>query len=145
MACNAECDLRERGSHVLTTQIALEKMRELCVSLPNTSERSHFGEAMFYVGKKGFASCGEKDGACRFVVELEPEHAEHLLRTDKRFARYPSAKECLVLYAAEAKSWAEVKKLVLESYQLVVERQRAKQVARKKATPAKRRARGVVS
>ena len=125
---------------MLTTQIALAKMRELCSSLPGTTERAHFGEAMFYVGKKGFASCGEKDGSCRFVFQLEDEHTEQLLRTDKRFARYPLAKECLVLHAAEAKSWAEVKKLVLESYQLVVETQRAKRVAaKKKAAPAKRR------
>ncbi|MEJ7733502.1 MAG: MmcQ/YjbR family DNA-binding protein, partial [Polyangiaceae bacterium] len=113
---------------MLTTQIALEKMRELCVSLPDTSERLHLGEATFHVGGKAFASCGDKDGACRFVFALEPEHAEHLLGSDQRFARHPNARECLVLHAAEAKSWAEVKKLVLGSYQLVVERQRAKPV-----------------
>jgi predicted DNA-binding protein (MmcQ/YjbR family) len=123
---------------MLTTETALEKMRELCSSLPGTSERKHFDEAMFYAGKKGFASCGEKDGVCRFVFELEPEHTERLLRTDARFTRYPFAKQCLVLHAADAKSWSEVKGLVLESYELVTARARAPKAPAKKRAPPKR-------
>ncbi len=123
---------------MLTTETALKKMRELCWSLSDTSERPHFGESMFYVGKKGFASCGEKDGACRFVFQLEPEHTEQLLRTDKRFERYPFAKQCLVLRAADAKSWGEVKAFVLESYRLIASRGQPPEAARKRAQPKRR-------
>jgi len=49
-------------------------MREFCLSLPDTAESEHFGEACFRVGKRLFASCGEKDGVCRLVFHLEPEH-----------------------------------------------------------------------
>jgi len=121
---------------MLTTDTALKKMRELCASLPDTSERRHFGEAMFYAGKKGFASCGEKGGVCRFVFQLEPARTEHLLQTDTRFARYPFAKQCLVLRAADAKSWSEVKAFMLESYRLNASGARAaKPATKKRATP----------
>ena len=123
---------------MLTAETALKNMRALCRSLPDTSERSHFGEAMFYVKKKGFASCGEKDGVCRFVFELEPEHTERLLQTDTRFERYPRAKQCLVLHAHDAKSWSEVEAFIRESYRLVASRIRtAKRGAKKR--PAKKR------
>ena len=127
---------------MLSTQIALQKARALSAALPGTSERPHFGEVMFYVGKQGFASCGEKDGSCRFVFELEPAHAERLLQTDPRFARYPFARQCLVLHAVEARSWAEVKELLLESYRIAAARGEAKPKSKakpkpKRATPAK--------
>jgi predicted DNA-binding protein (MmcQ/YjbR family) len=125
---------------MLTTETALKKMRELCQSLPNTSERPHFGESMFYVGRKGFASCGEKDGVCRFVFELEQAHTEQLLRTDQRFERYPFAKQCLVLDAADAKSWSEVEELIRESYKLIALRGRPAKAAGRKR-PASRRTR----
>ena len=32
-----------------TAEEALEKMREICLSLPDTRERNHFGQAGFYV------------------------------------------------------------------------------------------------
>lgn len=119
---------------MLTTETALKKMRELSESLPDTSERAHFGESMFYVRKKGFASCGEKKGVCRFVFQLEPEHAKRLLQTDTRFERYPFAKQCLVLNAGDAKSWSEVKALVLESYGIIAVGTK-KPVAGKRARP----------
>jgi predicted DNA-binding protein (MmcQ/YjbR family) len=125
---------------MLTTETAMKKMRELCRTLPDASERPHFGESIFYVGKKGFASCGEKDGVCRFVFQLEPAHTEELLRTDKRLKRYPYAKQCLVLDAADAKSWTEVKALVLESYHLIASLAPAvKPATKKRAQPKPRR------
>lgn len=125
---------------MLTTQIALQKARDLCASLPGTSERPHSGEVMFYVGERGFASCGETDGACRFVFELEPDRTDVLLRTDQRFARYPFAKQRLVLHAAEARSWAEVKELLLESYRLAQARGAAPKAKRVTTAKGKRAA-----
>src|SRR5262245_49550702 len=72
-----------------TPHTALRMMREICLSLPETSEGEHFGEASFRVGKRIFATCGEKDGVCRLVLQLEPEHARRLIASDPRFKPYP--------------------------------------------------------
>jgi|SRR5262245_56908355 len=58
-----------------TAQTALRMMREVYLSLPETVEAEHFGEVCFRVGKRIFASCGEKAGVCRLVFQLEPERA----------------------------------------------------------------------
>ena len=61
-----------------TAEEALEKMREICLSLPGTHEGHHFGETAFYVGSKLFATCGEKHGVCEIIFGLEPDHAAAL-------------------------------------------------------------------
>ena len=114
-----------------TTPTALRKMRELCLSLPNTVETEHFGEAYFRVGKRGFASCGEKDGVCRLVFQLEPAHARRLLASDSRFAPYARQKNCVWIDAGYVKDWDEVRSLVLESYRLNEPSSRPPRKARK--------------
>ncbi len=104
----------------------LEKMRKLCARLADDlSERPHFGDVMFYAGKKPFASCGEKG----VVVQLEPDHAATLIAKDARFTPYARAKHTVQFDpdAVPQKLWEP---LVRESFALVVAR------AKK---PAKRR------
>lgn len=99
-------------------ETALQKMRDICLSLPDTDEKLSRGEPHFRVGGKIFASCGEKDGICRIVVQLEPEHASALVASDPRFEPYPRQKHCVSMNAAGVEDWDEVRALVLESYQL---------------------------
>ena len=101
-----------------TAQTALRMMREVCLSLPDTVEAEHFGEACFRVAKRIFASCGEKDGVCRLVFQLEPEHASRLIASDPRFEPYARQKNCVWIDAADVEDWDEVRALVLESYRL---------------------------
>lgn len=97
---------------------ALRKVREICLSLPDTREGDHFGEAAFYVKGRLFATCGEKHGVCEIIVGLEPAHAAALLKSDPRFRPYPRDKRAIVLDAAKVRSWSEVRALVVESYGL---------------------------
>jgi predicted DNA-binding protein (MmcQ/YjbR family) len=101
-----------------TAQTALRKMREVCLSLPDSVESAHFGEACFRVGKRTFASCGEKEGVCRLVFQLEPEHARRLVASDARFEPYARQDDCVWMNAAQVKDWHEVRALALESYRL---------------------------
>jgi predicted DNA-binding protein (MmcQ/YjbR family) len=93
-------------------------MREICLSLPDAVEVEHFGEGCFRVGKRIFASCGEKHGVCRLVVQLEPAHARRLIASDRRFQPYARQANCVWSDAADVEDWSEVRALVLESYRL---------------------------
>ena len=101
-----------------TAETALRRMRAICLSLPETVEAEHFGEACFRVGKRIFASCGEKDGVCRLVFQLEPEHASRLVATDARFQPYARQQHCVWMEAAGVEAWDELRSLVLESERL---------------------------
>jgi len=101
-----------------TAHTALRKMREICLSLPDTVEAEHFGEACFRVGKRMFATCGEKAGVCRLVFQLEAEHAARLVAADPRFEPYARQKHGVWIDAAGVEDWDEVRALVLESYRL---------------------------
>lgn len=94
---------------------ALEKMRKVVGGLADTSERPHFGESMFYVGRKPFASCGDKNG---IVVGLEPDHAATLVDRDERFRFYSRAQHAVAFEPAKVpqKEWEA---LVRVSYELV--------------------------
>ena len=99
-------------------QTALQRMREICLPLPETAEAGHFGEACFRVGKRIFASCGEKAGVCRLVFQLEPDHARRLVASDGRVEPYPRQADCVWVDVDAVEDWDEVRELVLESYRL---------------------------
>src|SRR5262245_23046749 len=101
-----------------TTETALRRMRAICLALPDTSESDHFGESYFRAGRRGFASCGEKDGVCRIVVQLEPAHAKRLLAADARFQPYSRAQAAVWIDVADVTDWDEIEALVLESHRL---------------------------
>lgn len=115
------------------TRTALRMMREVCLSLPDTVEAEHFGEACFRRGKRIFASCGEKEGVCRLVFELKAEHARRLVAFDPRFEPYARQKNCVWIDAGNVEDWDEVRALVLESYRLNEPGNRPPKEARKTA------------
>jgi hypothetical protein len=102
-----------------TADEALERMREICLSFPDTREGEHFGQAGFYVKRKLFATCGEKRGVCEISFGLEADHAAALAERDPRFKLHPRDKRGVVVDVAKVKSWTEIKSLLLESYELV--------------------------
>ena len=117
---------------------ALEKMRKVVAKLDEVSERPHFGDTMFYVGKKPFASAGPKG----IVVGLEPEHAATLVAKDSRYTYYSRAQHA-VQFDAAAVPEGEWAPLVLESYAMVAAAAAAaskKKNAPKKKAAAKKRA-----
>jgi predicted DNA-binding protein (MmcQ/YjbR family) len=102
-----------------TLEGALDQMREICLSLPDTREGGHFGETAFYVRGKLFATCGAKHGDCTITFGLEADRAAALREKDPRFKPYSRDKRGVVLDAASVTSWNEVRELILESYELV--------------------------
>lgn len=113
-------------------------MREVCLSLPDPAEAEHFGEVCFRVKKRIFATCGEQDGVCRLVFQVEPEHARLLVGSDPRFQSYSRQKNGVWIDAADVNKWDEVRALVLEIYRL---NEPAKQPAKKPRTSRTKKAR----
>lgn len=109
---------RRESSALATAQTALKKMRELCLSLPDTTEGDHFGETAFFVKKKLFASLGDKHGVLEITFGLEPEHAEALVKNDPRFRPYPRDRRGVVVNVADIESWSELAPLLRQSYEL---------------------------
>ena len=58
---------------------ALERMREICLSLPDTKETPTWGSPHFRVGDKIFAGCGEEKGKGSIGFKLEMAHAAEIV------------------------------------------------------------------
>lgn len=96
----------------------LNKLREICLALPETTETMSWGKPHFKVAKKIFCGCYEEEG--RFIVglQLEMGHAQKLAHEDSRFW-LAGAKGGVCMDATGVKDWKQVKALVRESYDML--------------------------
>jgi predicted DNA-binding protein (MmcQ/YjbR family) len=103
-----------------TDDPVLEKMKEICLSLPDTKLTMTWDKPHFRVGDKIFAGCGLEDGTYTLGFKLEMEHADEILR-DRRFTRAPYVghKGWVSMNAKGIRDWEEVRSLILESYRLI--------------------------
>jgi predicted DNA-binding protein (MmcQ/YjbR family) len=100
----------------------LERIRSLCLAMPNVDEARHFGQPSFRVAGKMFATCSDKQGAWRLQVLLEPLHALRLIESDPRFKPYERMKHVVSMQLDGVRDWEEVRKLLQESYRLIASR-----------------------
>jgi predicted DNA-binding protein (MmcQ/YjbR family) len=98
----------------------LRKMREICLSLPDTKLTMTWGQPHFRVMDKIFAGYGAEKGKQVIGFKLEMDHADAIL-ADARFTRAPYVghKGWVSLDATQVDDWNEVKALILESYRLI--------------------------
>ena len=98
----------------------LEKLRAICLALPDTKETPTWGKPHFRVGEKIFCGYGEEGGKTTIGFKLEMAHAAARIE-DPRFekAPYVGHKGWVSMDAASVTDWDEVRELVLESYRLI--------------------------
>jgi len=98
----------------------LTKMREICLSLPDTKETLTWGQPHFRVGDKIFSGYGEEKGKKVIGFKLEMDHADAML-DDPRFWRAPYVghKGWVSMDATQVRHWEEVRILIHESYRLI--------------------------
>ena len=98
----------------------LTKMREICLSLPDTKETMTWGQPHFRVGEKIFSGYGEEKGKQVIGFKLDMEHADEVIK-DPRFWRAPYVghKGWVSMDASQVKDWSEVRPMILESYRLI--------------------------
>ncbi len=120
----------------------LERMRRICLALPDTKETLTWGKPHFRVGDKIFSGCGEANGRPVIGFKLEMVHADAVIR-DPRFTRAPYVghKGWVEMDASGVKDWSEVRSLVLESYRLIAPKKslaKLEEFAPAKKAPKKR-------
>lgn len=99
---------------------ALDRIREICLALPDTKETLTWGEPHFRVGDKIFAGFGQENGRAVIGFKLTKPHA-HAITEDPRFwpAPYVGQHGWVSMDATGVQDWERVREFVHISYRLI--------------------------
>ena len=106
----------------------IDRLRKLCLALPETEERETWGDVTFRVREKMFAITGyDAEGV---TVKATPEDQAALVAADPRItvASYVGRYGWVSVDLTGDVDWDEVRELVLDSYRLVAPKILARQV-----------------
>ncbi len=97
----------------------VSRLRKLCLSLPETSERASWGHPNFRAGKRTFVAFEVFKGKPSIAFRLDPVKVDRLLR-NKRFFATPYGRGHWVSLEADGRvNWGLVADLVDRSYRTV--------------------------
>ncbi len=97
----------------------LQNLRALCLSLPETSERSSWGHPNFLAGKKTFVTFERVHGRPSFAFRLDQTEIKRLTRRKQFFATPYGRGRWISIWADTPFDWHLVRDLVVRSYRLV--------------------------
>jgi len=103
------------------TAKTLQRLRDICLALPEVEERESWGHPTFRIGGKIFAVYGDDDDGPRVTCKAPPGSQTILVGADpKRFfvPRYVGLKGWVGVRLAGRVSWREVALLVERSWGL---------------------------
>jgi predicted DNA-binding protein (MmcQ/YjbR family) len=103
----------DTGDHVLA------RLREVCMSFPETSEAPSWGHPNFRAGKKVFAAYERIGGRPSIAFRLDPVDVDLLLRRKEFFATPYGRSQWVSLRADGRLSWRLVERLLERSYRVV--------------------------
>lgn len=97
-----------------------QRVRELCLALPDTKLTMTWGSPHFRVGEKIFCGFGVEEGKPVMGVKLEMAHARRVVK-ESRFwpAAYVGKHGWVSMDVSQRMSWDEVGALIRESYGLI--------------------------
>jgi predicted DNA-binding protein (MmcQ/YjbR family) len=100
--------------------LLLTRLRRICLGLPEARETVKWGHPTFEAGKKIFAVLDCYEGRPCIAFRAPGEKLEALLADERFFAAPYAAKHGWICLRAEGRiDWAEVEKLLHDSYRLV--------------------------
>jgi len=103
----------------------LERLRALCLALPETSEKASWGHPNFRAGKRTFAAFERVGGRPSMAFRLDRTEVLRLVRR-KQFFETPYGRGLWVsLWADEPVDWSLVSNLVLRSFRTVAGKRRS--------------------
>jgi predicted DNA-binding protein (MmcQ/YjbR family) len=98
----------------------LEKVRSICLALPETREVEAWGHPTFRAGKKMFAGFGPTDGRLSLGLRVGHDRQEELLNDERFFPTPYAARQGWVsLYIDAETDWEKVTGLAQEAYRQV--------------------------
>jgi predicted DNA-binding protein (MmcQ/YjbR family) len=101
----------------------IEWLRRYCMSLPHTTETEQWGGLVFKIAGKVFAVMALEPAKVWLSFKCEPEEFVELVeRTGVIQAPYFARNQWVALETEDALSASEIKKLVRQSYNLVIEK-----------------------
>jgi predicted DNA-binding protein (MmcQ/YjbR family) len=108
------------SSSARSDDATFQKVRALCLALPDTKLTMTWGSPHFRVGEKIFCGFGAEGGKQVMGVKLEMSHARRVVK-EARFwpAAYVGKHGWVSMDVARRKSWDEVSALIRESYELI--------------------------
>lgn len=104
----------------------IERVRELCLALPETAEKEAWGHPTFRVREKMFAACGED--AATVTFKADPDEREALLADETRFfyPAYVGSKGWVGMNLTGTVDWDEVRELLTTSWTIIAPKRVAK-------------------
>jgi predicted DNA-binding protein (MmcQ/YjbR family) len=109
----------------------LDRLREICLALPEAIERETWGEATFRVREKIFAMGGSRDDGPRMCCKARAGLQAALVDADpQRFfvPPYVGPKGWIGVYLNDQTDWDELADLVEESYRMTAPKRLAAQL-----------------
>ena len=97
----------------------LPRLRAICLSLPETSERSSWGHPNFRAGKKTFAAFERVKGRRSIAFRLPDDDIERLLRGKKFFATPYGRGRWVSTWTDVPFNWRQIGRLLRRSYREV--------------------------
>jgi predicted DNA-binding protein (MmcQ/YjbR family) len=103
--------------HARAYEKILQKLRLLCLALPESREVEAWGHPTFRAGKKMFAAFGEYGGEMSLGLKMSYERQDELLGDDRFFPTpYAARLGWVSLRIDQMTDWDEVSRLVREAY-----------------------------
>jgi predicted DNA-binding protein (MmcQ/YjbR family) len=100
----------------------IDRLRELCLAYPETSETTSWGHPNFKAGKKTFVAFEQVKGRPSIAFRLEPQDVERLLTRRQFFVTPYGRGQWVSLWAEGRIVWKAVADLVDRSYRVVAQK-----------------------
>jgi len=113
----------------------VQKLRSLCLSLPETSETTSWGHPNFRAGTRTFTTFEIVDGRPSIAFRLNPTDVDLLLRRKQFFATPYGQGHWVSLWADAAVDWQFVAELLRRSYRSVALKRMLKALDRTDTSP----------
>ena len=114
----------------MTFDEVLDRLRGICLALPNTNETLTWGKPHFRVGDKIFCGCGEDQGGPRLGLKM-PVQESRLMMKLPGIEKAPYSRKddgWVSINPAEFDDWDEIERLVVGSYRLIAPKRLVKQL-----------------
>ena len=103
-----------------TANRVLNRVRKICLALPDTKETLTWGHPHFRVGEKIFCGYGHEDGKASIGFKVTMDHQDALIMRDGfRIAKYVGRYGWVTMDITRTTDWREVEELVHESFELI--------------------------